>query len=718
MERPSLIMKLIYSLSVYFGLLGSAVQATAVHAGEDLFPLHLGADNSLKNSGGKSFGPQGIVLKNLTISKMFNRDKIVAIESQYPNRRYVITFNLMPIKDGVEAFLTPVIKKLLPASERHRLSIILNFNKKLTIDEDLTKPEFDSILSKKDLKFLNSSNIPILALFTPWCAYRENAALNHQPDPEEVQESLRNHILNLKNDRQRETITLKVKKEDKTHSFPFGNMRSHMLNNCKTQEFLTLLEGGDSEVFFHIQDSDFTDLKIQPLFNPITPLLTSTYLFKKYDQLLDLKKEQTGYLPIIGGGAYVYSLDEDLSDLKDQSFNQDAPKAWSRFSVEMSNGVNFIISLYNSYGVYFHEPNTLIASPNTMARALANHPDKDKILEHIKQGIIFGINSEINDFTRKLFHLLSPKSCRDLMVFSPEAVVSTSMKRSQEGRPFAVKYSGIYDDETNTFSSWSRQDIAALHGMVQGIVDANSWGNHMATSFAYDRTKDSRTELSNLFNLFDPYYGQRTSKDLYNQLLTYDNNLSSKEIKKRLKIFYQLFSVRYDKDGRGKLMAFHILSAAWETGQYMRLMFLDHLTPPQDLQDPKVSVGKIKEHLTKRFSYALEHHEPAPNSFIITLLDLVEAPLRISNQQLVADCIQVLLKSYSQTKVAKLLGTTGGTVNKLKGQSGSPNKTKEVAKSIFRLIDDSHEDDLTIDETEEHDSITPELKKTLKGKLF
>jgi hypothetical protein len=100
-------------------------------------------------------------------------------------------------------------------------------------------------------------------------------------------------------------------------------------------------------VYFHIQDSDFTNLKTSPQFYSFgtpseAPIVSNAeeYLYKKYDSLISAMRRRNGHYPVIIGGAHVYDLAEILDAVCISA------KQWTRLCSEMGNILKHILAVF------------------------------------------------------------------------------------------------------------------------------------------------------------------------------------------------------------------------------------------------------------------------------------------------------------------------------------------------------------------------------------
>lgn len=651
------------------------------------YPLIKDARNYKKSTGGKSIDAQGILLTTKTEKKLFGENNFNSLndyDTKYP-WRYMVTTNCKKgSPESLVKLVTKLTTKLLPVSHKFRLAILIGINERMGSNTDIDVP-FDWGPFEVHRTDFEALEIPILFIYTPWTAYRDAP---EEMIPEDIIRNIKQLsdqlIQQSKNpkltDRQKENILKKVEKidtEDRTHGYPFGKMRTHLLSNQYTKDFVNKFSN-KSPVFFHIQDADFTNLQTYPLcydFGAPTelPLIKDTnYLLRKYDYLIAAMHNRNNCFPAIVGGAHVYDPEEELGNISKHA------KKWTRFASEMGNLIKHILASFQPYGLYFHEPNTMCLAPQTIKYL---YYEKEKtipaFLKRLQDnGIEFGMDSEIQDFTRTLFHGLNDDLCRMGMIFSPQLTLATSMKRS--GRPFNIRFSGTFDSSSKKFNDWERDDIVAIHGMPQEIIDPNGWMCNVTTSFAQHRSSDSRTILCNLFSIFDPHALtgiQYAPSGFYEILVKYKKIID--EQKTEIKSIFQNLLTAYDKLGQGNLAAFYILSAAWEAGQAMRIMFLDHLEAPKMPANKKLILPLLVEErkvLADRINYKLDNKSPFSNPHIISLLDLDKIPKNICISDMLLYLINITYKhtgTYKET--GEIIGMSASTISKIiKDQSVSP----------------------------------------------
>ncbi|MEI6628048.1 MAG: hypothetical protein WCN27_01385 [Alphaproteobacteria bacterium] len=656
----------------------------------DNYPVVCDARNFKAATGGKSTKPQGIPLydrsERLLIGKKFLDLPDIAGE-EHP-WRYMVTMNC---KKGSIDDLVLMVKKLatqlLPPEQCHRLAILIGINEKLSSFTDLDVP-FDWSALKAKRNELEALGIPILFVYTPWSTYREG------PEGTTALDIIKNikNLFDGLNKRQADALRKTIKAQDDKHGFPFGAMRTHLLKNEFTNDFVSKFSR-EKPVYYHIQDSDFTSLQTFPQFYtfgvPTETSITSVgekYLYAKYDSVISAMQKRYAFYPVIVGGAHVYDPDEVLDNVGVGA------KQWTRFASEMGNMIKHILAVFQPYGVYPHEPNTMCLAPQTV-QYLHKSGNLHPLLSRLKtEGITFGMDCEVQDFIRALFRGLNDNDCRKGMIFAANLVLATSMKRA--GRPFNIKLSGNYDQQAKKFQSWKSKDIKAIHGMPQEIIDPNAWMCNVSTSFSAHRKVDRRTLLCTLFSAFDPHAlsganAKYAPSRLYEILVGYEGEITRQ--KPTIKETFQNLLAAYDELGQGNLTAFYILSAAWEAGQTMRIMFLDNLEAPpmpagRILAVPNVT--DIRKLLADRLNYKSDRGHPFPNAQIISLLDLDGVPRRIN----VSDMLVNLVKAvYKQTKTKKktgeIIGMSAAVVSGiLKDETVSPTTRNKYKSRLDKDI--------------------------------
>lgn len=682
--------------------------------------------NFRESKGGKGIPAQGRILEESTKTYVINKSLIplkptsTLAQSQTP-WRYVIALNCKRNSRNVDEIIEQLSQNLLPPEERERLAIVLGVNEKITLAEDRDyAPTWNTVIpSIEDLK---KYNIPILFQYNQWTSFRSsknNPSLTASQVRRELLDKLEN-IKKTKTERAYESELNKLIEEDNSHGFPYGTMRSFLLNHKDSQKFIKDLHTPGISVYIQIQDSDFTDLNTSPLFynfisEEVVPVISpkERYLLKRYDALISHRKSQTGFLPIIVGGAHVYSPEEDLGDSK---LNEPSQKLYTRFSSEMGNMVKHIVGQVQSYGLYFHEPNTLILAPSSVQQMLQKRvEDSSRLSSTIQKGIIFGIDSELQDFTRTLFDGCSDQTCRDFMTFSSNIVLATSMKRGKE-KYFATRFRGTFDDKAKKFAQWSQADIKAIHSMAQEIIHPNKWTSAVSTSLVRHRKSDARKALSALFNLFDPHSlskgeGRETYSpaQFYTTLIQYDDLIKNRS--EDIKTKFSQFRSSYNYLEQGDLIGYYCISLAWECGQVMRTMFLNTFLSPQGLAESNLpNLSDITKFLTQRFNYDYDRGHPTPNPFVVQLLDLDHIPYRMAPKQMVAEIVLVIYEENkkNKAKTARILGTTAPTIGKLMKQQ-SPQQSKKIAKTFLEI----GENDL-----KKKWGLTESASETLRSRLF
>lgn len=664
------------------------------------YPLIKDARNYKNSSGGKGIKAQGIPLLTKTEGiiigeKFLNLDDDTA--TKYP-WRYLVTMNFKKTTTKKLAELaTKLATQLLPSTECSRLAILIGINEKIKSTDDIDEVSFNWEELRNKREKLEALGVPILFIYTPWAAYRDGP--QEEMTPEDIIRNIKHLSDNIKKqaespkstERQRKKLLQKIKKieeDDDTHGFPFGGMRTHLLTNQYTNDFIRRFSKG-LPVFLHIQDSDFTNLQTSPRFynfgEPSAAAVvksTTSYLYKKYDFLIRAMIKQNAVFPAIIGGAHVYDPAEDLDEISIDA------KEWTRFASEMGNLIKHIIAVFQPYGVYFHEPNTMCIAPQTIQYIYDQKKvDLPIFLDRLQNSNVkFGMSCEVQEFTRDLFKGAQDKLCRGGMIFSAQVVLASSMKRSLDETPFNIRFGGSYDSASKKFRDWKRDDIVAIHGMPQEIIDPNAWMCNVTTSFSEHRTADRRTLVCELFSIFDPHAltGKKYAPSgFYETLVKYDEKVD--EQKDEIKEAFQRLLAGYDKRGQGKLTAFYILSSAWEAGQAMRIMFLDYLQMPQMPARRNLKIPALADErklIADRINYRLKNRSPFPNSYTVSLLDLDKVPRNITVNDMLVFLINLTHKyTNSPKKTAKIIGISEPTVKKILGTQVVSPQTRNKYKS-------------------------------------
>lgn len=571
------------------------------------YPLVLDHRNyKSSKDGGKGCGPQGCILKK-SIIKM-TCGTITATESK---RTYVVVMNVQRNARSIMNILTEV-KQVLPPGEHHRLAAVLCINEKVTFDHpQLYQPKWRDILSQGDHKALHELGFPVLLLYCQWTAFRKS--LKHiDYSPEQIREAIFSILSNSENKRQFDARIIALMKEDEKHTFPFGAMRTVVMFGDDTMDFINNLirKKKNNPIYMHIQDSDFTCLKTKPQFYSCLRVPEGKdYLYHRYDDFFN----QCECLPIIAGGAHVYDPDEEIEKYSIHC------RGWTRFTSEIGNYMKQVIGKYQPYGLYFHEPNTMLLAPQCILSS-SEIPAcvKAVVKSHEKIQLTFGIDSEIQYLTRQLFKPCSDKECSKLMVFTAIPILATSMKRGK-ARPFAIKFSGTWNRDNNIFEDWTMKDIQHMHGMPQEILKADKWMNNVTTSFRGHLKKDSRAFISKLYHIFNLFCSLKVDEcEFYSALLEYENR-----IKKRKKTLKQLFQSLLSCYG-DNYICYCLVSLAWECGQVMRIMLLDHLKPPERLQGVQLDLNNVLSFIQYGLNNGIESH--VPNFTIVHLLGKANPP--------------------------------------------------------------------------------------------
>jgi hypothetical protein len=584
--------------------------------------------NFKEKQGGKTVPAQGRIIETSTKTLEISPRPISIEQGTYPPWNYVIAMNCRR-GDRSPAEIVHHVTQLLPVEQHHRLGIIIGINEKVSIEHPVDyNPSWDEILGGKEVQeSLRHYNVPIILVYYQWTSFWEHT-LNKTLSASEVRQLMAAKLSHIRAERFIQTAKEKIRPVDETHQFPYGRARSHILGIPETHHFIAQFDSPRSEVYIHIQDSDFISFNETPKFamfqNPDVDSLIppeESYLLSKYDRIITEQRKRNGRLPIIVGGAHVYSPQENMSDYlqwhRKIALDTVACKEWTRFGSEMGNALKHIIGLQQPYGLYFHEPNTLILSPVSANRLYASEKSADwkAIYRKLAGGFQFGIDSELQDFTRKLFNGSSDSVCRMGMVFLATTILSTSMKRGK--KPFTIQYSGTYDERSTKFIDCTQDCFKTLRGMSQEIMHPNKWMSTVATSFASHRNCCARKVLCGLFNIFEPLgkLNPRDAEHFRPFLVNYEEYLLRNQ-STICDVFRSLISF-YNKKNQGNAIAQNLISLSWECGQAMRLMLLDSLSNPEGIiTHPQV--GKIaREFLARRFNSLSA--EPNPHATALLL---------------------------------------------------------------------------------------------------
>ncbi len=692
------------------------------------------------------WGPQGRLLRDSACrSWVLNEDALspcrISKNTKYP-WRYVVALSCKRDGRAPKEIIQRLVEDLLPESERHRLAIILNINEKIVgFDEEVrnkTCKELTDLIPQQDIDAIRGYGVPILILYSQWTSYREDAqnpTLSAERVRAEIYKELdalgqkckkeyENRLLELHNtvdDKDAKAIREKYFKnyeaqlakfnEEKQvefqftltlkHAldFPFGAMRTLLVSNNESKKFLAALHNDNVGLYLHIQDSDFTNLKVSPMFYGwfgVQEVVQANqdFLFKRYDALIDHQLMTRGCMPVVLGGAYVYDPGEDLKG-KGQKSISTAAKYWSRFAIEMSNILKLIIGQYAPYGLYFHEPNTLVLLHAPQGKEVAGGTVLERTLE--KGNIEFGPFCEVQDFTRRLTMGCDLVQQRDAVVFDPSIIVATSMKSAK--RNFDVKHEGGYDPGTNSFTMQSARkcdctsdSLKHLHGAKQGGLKPQDVSGVIATGFCQFLSVNAKSKITELIKLFDPYWMTDVcdSENLTHVLRNYEQGIerNRQEIKNK----YGELQVHYNNKGNGKEIAYTLVAIAWECGQAKRLMLLDHLVSPGAWVEP-ASVTDVRKLLSLRLDHTrYDSGFPTQSYFVGDLLEL-NSPAQDIRQKNIWDVVAELYKEYSQRGVASVLGSSQATIRKLLAKEKAPQAIPAIYYSLRRALQERKSSD-------------------------
>lgn len=629
-------MKVLFRFLLIFIFVFVSIASTLAIREWDQFELVQDKRNYKESKGGKGVPPQGCILDDSEQFLLINGDKLKqAPQPTDKEWRYVVTMNCKRGGRAPKEMVEAIATKLIPPSERHRLAFILGINERASVASYGTPlPSWDSM--GIDLATFQAYNIPILITYFQWTSFWQKKDASPS-SASQIRKEMYEKVKSIRNARQKETALESIEKLEKQHQYPFGATRTFLLQNSQAEAFVTSFAQGQ-DVYIHIQDSDFMNLQEELMFGDFQgekPLVAvnDNYLFARYDALITNHRTHHTQPPMIVGGAHVYSPEEELEDVylktlspskQKEKLNSVSAKQATRFASEMGNNLKHIMGLYQPYGLYFHEPNTLILSPVSANRRMAQAVGEFKtVYTRLAHGFHFGIDSEVQEFTRALFHGMTDDTCRTGMLFSSTTVLSTSMVRGK--KPFTIRHAGTFDEETQTFQHSRKTDLGAFRGMSQEIIHPNKWGSNLSTSFAAHRVHDARTQLYQLFSYFDPLerLDPSNTESYRSALIIYDQYLEEK--KEEIRTLSRTLQEKYNARNQGKEVAFQLVSIAWESGQMMRLMLLDHFSSPAEIKiDPSTfdKIRETREFLTQRFNFVWEKGSSLPvvNPFVRDLL--------------------------------------------------------------------------------------------------
>lgn len=553
--------------------------------------------------------------------------------------RYVVVVSCAKEAGKPKKIIKSLIKNLLPKAERkERLAIILGINEKINgFDEKDRKCDISKIMSKDDaneLKMLEKKGVPVLILYSQWTSYRQDPK-NYQATAAQVREKIYQEleILNKANPSGYNAQLGSLKAQDekgkgisggRPHGFPFGEMRADLINCEASKKFLRSLCGGTCGLYLHIQDSDFKDLTTKPIFyrfakKTIIPD-NETYLFKRYDALIDHWYNTRKGMPVLVGGAYVYKPEEKKVYFPDSKHKNQiaslASKWLSRFAIEKSNMKEHILGQYAPYGLYWHEPNTLVLIQEPQGRRIAGNIKLKKLLGN--EDIRFGNFCEMQEFTEGYFAGYSDQARAEAMVFDAQCVLSTSMKRGADKDQFNVCFDGTFDERAQRFGlgkEGAQKTIAHMNNMPQGYALPRDVRSPLQTGFKNQMKKGATKCLEALFRCFDPYYlsgGPKkfTNSQFVTTLANYESCLDKKksEIEGCEKILKDCYSAK---------IASFMLACAFELGLLDRVMFMDSFGFSSASSEPK-SVTAMRLRLRSHLN-----HEPlgsSPEDFMETVV--------------------------------------------------------------------------------------------------
>ncbi len=620
--------------------------------------------NVLKSSGGKSYGPFGRIIEESKSILLINND----LNYKGSKRRYVVAMNCQREKIPVENVLKKFHELISPESF-YRLALLLGINEKVTMKHPINyKPTVEEVLSEEIITILKNLNIPVMVVYYQWTTYRD---LPYQIDTDNLRaQKVREELFKLIST-DREVLQYMLDEEEKAnHKFPFGSARNFLLNNNDSKKFVSSLHQNNCQVYIHIQDSDVVLYRQNLIFTDFLLGTTSLiprnikHLLDKCDILIDHVENQNGFPPLFVGGAHTYTPAENLTDLGDQ-FNTLTSKYFTRFVSEMSNIIRHMVGQQQPYGIYFHEPNCLVLSPPS-AKRMETH---ERLPEDIKtaykkltEGFTFGNDSEMQGFTRKIFTGLDDNACCKGMIFSATIVLATSMKRGNKG-PFTVEFDGKFDPSILRFCGWTKNPLTSMNSMSQEIIHPNKWVSMVTSSFTSHKKRGSLSLITNVLKLFTPIMTPSKS---------FESPYSEEEQKTKASELFHSLTGNYNE-----MVAFQIMTLAWETGQSIRLVLSKHLTnQPTSRKDQNIIAF-----LSKRINY----EEVGENPFVLKLLERDYIPKTIIvREDKVLEFAQYLMKVFKEnkSKTAKALKIDPETLNKLLSDDTYMTARKRIAKQL------------------------------------
>jgi hypothetical protein len=607
---------------------------------------------NLNSPGGKSYGPFGRIIEESKRVLLINNDS----NYEGSKRRYVVAMNFqrgnIPVENVLKKF-----HELISPENFYRSALILGINEKVTMTNPIDyQPTVEEVLSEDNIAILKKLKIPVIVIYYQWTTYRDLKRKEDNLTAQQVRQLL--FMLTEFNPKLRQNVL--DEDEELNHTFPFGQARNFLLNSNDSQNFISSLHQNDCQVYIHIQDSDVVSYQQNPMFtdfllgdNPLIPHKTE-HLLDKFDILIDHLEKQNGFPPLFVGGAHTYSPAEDLSDLDDtrfKKFKTSTSKWFTRLANEVSNTIRHFVGQQQPYGIYFHEPNCLVLSPPSAKRTMENHEhlpeDIRTACQRLAEGFKFGHNSEMQGFTREVCKRLSDESCRKVMIFSASIVLATSMKRGKK-KPFTVEFDGEFNSGNGRFVDWTKNPLTSMNSMSQEVIHTNKWKDMIATSFTSHLK--SNTNAANFIiearNLFVPKLTESQS------FLPTDSEEEQKT--KASKLFHWL------TESYNEMVAFQILTLAWETGQLICLVLSKHLTNQPTSEKDR----NIIAFLSKRISY----EEVGKNPFVLELLKVRFIPTTvIAREDKALKVAKYLMKVFknNKSKTAKALKIEPQTLNKL-----------------------------------------------------
>jgi hypothetical protein len=662
--------------------------------------------NYFKSKGGKSYGPFGRIIDESKRVLLINDN----LKYKSSKRRFAVAMNCqrgnIPVENVLKKFHELISSKIF-----YRSALILGINEKVTMQNPINSlPTVEEVLSKENIAILKKLNIPVIVVYYQWTTYRDLETTERKKKEDNLTaQQVREDLFKLIDSDEELLQNVLDEDEEADHTFPFGAARTFLMSNDDSQKFVSSLHQNDYQVYIHIQDSDVISYQQNLMFTDFLlgkkPLIPRNikHLLDKFDILIDHIEKQNGFPPLFVGGAHTYSPDEDLSDLKDERLKTLTSRIFTRLGSELSNVIRHFVGQQQPYGPYFHEPNCLILSLPSAKIMMKTHKNLNikTAYERLALGFKFGNDSEMQEFTRKIFEGLDDDTCRRGMIFCATIVLATSMKRGngkkkkgkkrndemnkeekinkerkkerknketneeekRNGKPFTVEFDGEFDGAPRRFVDWTKNPLTSMNSMSQEIIHPDKWMSMIATSFTSHVKRDSRSLIENSMKLFTP---DMTVSKLFKSPYSEEEQKT-----KASELFYWL------TESYNEMVAFQILTLAWETGQLYRLVLSKHLTNQPTSEKDR----NIIAFLSKRISY----EEVGKNPFVQELLKVRFIPTTvIAREDKALKVAKYLMTVFEENKpkTAKALKIAPQTLNKLLLNATNMTARKRIAEQL------------------------------------